>query len=94
MLLIIEIALMVVSWRRGWRWWALAPLTIALGIAASMGLMAGTSGLSISENEFALLLLPLDGVVCVTLILMATTKPRGPQGPPQPPMAAPDFKLP
>lgn len=94
MLLIIEIALVVASWRRGWRWWALAPHAVGISVAALTGAMVAMLGLNISDQEFALLLLPLEGTLLVALILMATTRPHGPQAPPNPPMATPDFKLP
>jgi hypothetical protein len=94
MMIIIELILTVISWHRGWRWWALLPLIIAFGIRVSMVLMVGMFAINISEDEFILLTLPLDGVVCIVLTILAVRKPRAVHSTPQLPAAAPEFKLP
>lgn len=41
MLIILEIIMTIIAWRRGWKWRALLPSAIILGSAFILGLLAG-----------------------------------------------------
>ena len=75
MLWILEIGLTVWAWKRGWRGWALLPLTIGLGASFLSGFYIGFSGGSEEnlENMMGLFLL-MDVAVIVSLVLMVIFK--------------------
>ena len=74
MVLIAEIILTVVAWRRGWRWRALLPT----GVCSLIGILAGLgTGGSPEALESALLpLLMIEGLAIIVLIVMAAHAPR------------------
>ncbi len=70
MLLIAEIILTVMAWRRGWKGWALAPMAGVLFVAFLLGSSVAASGGSMEDILGASLLLDLTGIG--TLIAMVT----------------------
>jgi len=66
MLIIVEIALTIWAWRRGWKAWALLPLGIALLIGFLIGFIMGAAVL----EEGWLLLLVIDVAAIGALIFM------------------------
>jgi uncharacterized membrane protein YfcA len=72
MLMILEIALTVSAWKRGWRGRALLPLAIGLFIAFFAGVLMGASG---AGDESLGFLIIVDIAVVVSLIVMVA-KPR------------------
>lgn len=65
MLLIIEIILTIFAWRKGWRWYSLIPMVVALifgfflgaGIAASGGNVDSITGLGVIIDILATIIL-------------------------------------
>ena len=74
-MLIIEIALTIAAWRKGWKAWALLPLGTVIGIAALIGVAVGASGGSIEQATPVLIGLDLIGMG--VLIGLATREPHG-----------------
>lgn len=67
MILLIEIALTVWAWRRGWKGWALLPVGIALGMGLMIGFACGAAGSNPGDLSFLIL---ADFAVIGVLILM------------------------
>jgi len=67
-LLILEIALTVVAWLRGWWWWALLPLGMGLATGFLVGLVVTMIGGSEALIDTVALL--IDVAVIVMLVLM------------------------
>jgi hypothetical protein len=86
---ILILTLIVIVWRRGWRWWALVPLLSYFAIAFLAGIVAGLLEVEISSAQTIVLLLPLTWAVYGVLMVMAIIRPRSPR-PPQ----MPEFRLP
>jgi hypothetical protein len=65
MLLIVEIILAIFAWRKGWRWYSLIPMVVALvfgfflgaGIAASGGNVDSIRGLGVIIDILATIIL-------------------------------------
>ena len=74
MLLIIEIALTVAAWRKGWRARALLPLGIGMLLAAFVALVAASAGVSPEVITGSLILFDLAAVA--VLIFMSAKAPR------------------
>ena len=75
MLLILEIALTVAAWRKGWRFRALVPLASAWVISFLMGASVGLAGGTI--DKLAPLLILLELTCTGVLIALASRSPRG-----------------
>ena len=76
MLLILEIILTIVSWRKGWRGWALLPAGIVGFIAFIIGAMAGAAGYSGTQvRGLTVAILPLD-LLCVGVLVWMASKGR------------------
>ena len=71
MLIIVEIALTIWAWWRGWKAWALLPLGIALLIGFLIGFIMGAAVL----EEGWLLLLVID-VAAIGALIFMIVKPR------------------
>ena len=72
MLLIIEIALSIWAWNRGWKWLALLPLGIGVGLGFLIGMAIGASG---GDAEDATWIILFDiGVVIASIIMIANPK--------------------
>jgi hypothetical protein len=79
-LLVLEIILTVVAWKRGWRWLALLPLGSGLLTAFALGFVMGALGAS--ENHIFVIGLACDLVAIVGLcILIATHRKPAPAMP-------------
>ena len=77
MLLIAEIILTIIAWRKGWKARALLPMTIALGFGIIIGLALAASDGSIED---AMPLCAVIELVCFSgLIYMAARKPKSAQ---------------
>ena len=74
MLLIIEIALTVSAWRKGWRARALLPLGIGMLLAAFVAMVAASAGVSPEAITGSLILFDLAAVL--VLIFMSAKAPR------------------
>ena len=66
MLLILEIALTIWAWRRGWKTWSLVPLGAAIGIA----FLLGFAGVALDEASLMWLLPDLAAII--SLIVMVS----------------------
>ena len=65
MLIILEIILTIVAWKRGWKALSLLPIGIAFGV----GLLAGLTG-NVTP-EFMQVAMFLDGIAIISLIVMS-----------------------
>jgi len=70
MLLIIEIILTIFVWRKGWRWWAIVPVGLALLIGLSIGFGIGISGGDTSTIGMSSILIDL-AAICALVIMLA-----------------------
>jgi len=71
-MLILEIILMIVAWRRGWRGWALLPMGIVYIMAFLIGVISGAAGFSDMEMQRLLIvILPFEFFGIGVLIWMA-----------------------
>jgi len=78
MLLILEIILTIVSWKKGWRGWALLPLGTVLFIGFMVGAMAGAAGYSeVQVRQLTVGLLPLELISIGVLAWMAAKGRKG-----------------
>ncbi|MFA5108984.1 MAG: hypothetical protein WC458_00335 [Patescibacteria group bacterium] len=66
MLLILQIILTVVAWKRGYKAWALIPIVVAVSVGLIIGANGGDPGSA----------LVLDIIVGVVLLLMIFLSPR------------------
>jgi hypothetical protein len=73
-MIFIEIILAWVAWRRGWRWWAVAPI----GVTAFFGLLLAVALQSTGGTlEGALPAVALGELACVgALVVMAVKPPK------------------
>ena len=76
MLLIIEIALVVAAWKKGWRWRAFWPFAVACIIIVVM--VAATGGNEASFSNLFPYFVALDVGIILALIPMAERGPRRP----------------
>lgn len=69
MLLILEIALTIAAWKRGWKGWAIVPLAVAVSLGYVIGMVIVAQGGSMED------IIPFtlvgDGVCIVSLIALA-----------------------
>ena len=76
MLLFIEIILTIVTWRKGWRGYALIPGISALLLGFIIGTILTSMGYSeIQIRQLKLILIPLD-FVCIGVLGWMATKSR------------------
>jgi uncharacterized membrane protein YfcA len=74
MLLILEIILTIVAWRKGWRWNSLIPVVSAMVIGFLFGIGIGLSGINVDDAKgFAII---IDILATVALIVMCIKKPK------------------
>jgi len=73
MLLILEIALTIAAWRRGWRFRALIPVASVMAISFFIGAAVGMAGGSVGSIAPLLLVLELIGIA--VLIALANRTP-------------------
>lgn len=74
MLLIIEIILTIVAWRKGWRYKSLIPMGSALVIGFLLGFGVGLSGGSLASVSG--LAITLDVLAVIALIVLCVVKPK------------------
>ncbi len=72
MLLIVEIALTIWAWNKGWRWYSLLPVGICLGIGFILGIGIGLNGGS--ANDIGGGVVVLDILAIIALIYMISKK--------------------
>ena len=61
MILILEVILTVVAWRRGWRGWALLPFAVVSILSLLIGVCGGFLDLTPKQEEmFPVVFLPLE----------------------------------
>ena len=75
-MLLIEVILTIVAWRKGWRWRVLVPWGVALGASLLLGMAVGASGGSVEDVSGLAVLLELGFVGW--LVAMAVRAPRVP----------------
>ena len=93
LMMIIQIILTVVAWKKGWGGKALLPMVIGLGLAFIIGISAGLAGGS--PRDIAAPLVLIDLGMLISLIVMVSRKPAKPEsvkGVGQP--AAPEIEVP
>lgn len=75
MLLIIEIALTIAAWKKGWKGWALLPGAVAFLMGFMVGAVMGAANIPMENMAVPFLLLE---VVCVLvpLIVLAVRAPK------------------
>jgi hypothetical protein len=74
MLIVIQIILTVVAWRRGWKVKALLPIGIGAVLAFGIGLPAALAG--IPKHDILMPLLLIDLGMFVSLVVMIFRKPK------------------
>jgi len=74
MLLVAEIILTIFAWKKGWRWWALVPVALALLIGLFMGMGVGASGGDVDSVRGISIV--LDVIAVIALIVMVTKGPK------------------
>ncbi len=71
-LLVLVVFLTIVAWRHGWKWKALLPVGICVGIGFLIGLGVGSSSGSVSDMGWVVI---LDIIAIIVLIVMCIKKP-------------------
>jgi len=74
MLLVAEIILTIFAWKKGWRWWALVPVALALLIGLFMGMGVGACGGDVDSVRGISIV--LDVLAIIALIVMVTKGPK------------------
>jgi hypothetical protein len=78
--LIIEIALAIAAWNRGWKGWALVPVALGWGAALVAGLMIGTVATTTEELEgMSLMVVVLIDIVEFGALIAMIVKERKPK---------------
>lgn len=76
MLLILEIALTISAWRKGWKAKALLPLPIAFGVLFLIGIAAAATGSPLSEGSMVVVGLLFDLASVGVLSYLAKVSPQ------------------
>jgi hypothetical protein len=71
MVLILEILLTVVCWRRGWKAWALTPLGVAFFTGFAIGVIAVMTGQESALDDLGGVFL-LGDLACVLILIVMT----------------------
>lgn len=69
-MLIVEIILTVLAWRRGWKWLALLPVGIALLIGFAIGFGIGLSGGDASSISGGTVVIDVLAIVALVIMLI------------------------
>jgi hypothetical protein len=72
MLLFIETMLTIIAWKRGWKWRAILPISIALVASFLTGFIMGAKGAQENDSPISMI---FDAVVILTLIVMIIKRP-------------------
>ena len=75
-MLIIEIILTIFVWRKGWKWWALLPVGLALLIGFCIGLGVGASGGSAADVGGGVILIDLAAIIALIVMLVKSPKAK------------------
>jgi zinc transporter ZupT len=70
MVMIIEIVLTIIAWRKGWKWWALVPLGLAVSIAFSVGFVIGLLGGSAGPVMPFFMLLDIGCLLALIILIV------------------------
>ena len=73
-LLLIQIVLTVIAWRKGWKWYSLIPLLGAIFIGLIIGISVGSNGGSV--NNVQGLTIFLDIVTTIILAILCVKSPN------------------
>ena len=79
-MLLVEIALTIWTWRRGWGAWALLPGAILFGASFLIGLAMGASGVQPEEMDLGAWI--IGDVLLVLVLIGMIAKGRKPAGSP------------
>jgi hypothetical protein len=72
LMMVVEVILTVVAWRKGWRGWALLPMGAIMLVGLVAGLVAGAVGATESQfSHVTVALFPLELVGVGVLVWMA-----------------------
>jgi peptidoglycan/LPS O-acetylase OafA/YrhL len=69
MLLLIEIVLIVIAWRKGWKAWALVPIAVAFCTGLICGVVCGLTGTDV--EQIMGICLVMEGFCIASLVVMA-----------------------
>ena len=72
MLMLIEVGLTIAAWKKGWRWFALIPLGVAVTIAFLTGFAIGMLG---GETQVAMPFFMLLDICCIVALIAMIAKP-------------------
>lgn len=86
--MIIEIVLTVVAWNKGWKWWALVPLGLAVSIAFSVGFVVGLFGGSAGPVMPFFMLLDIGCLLALIILIVLPPEREKEAMPEEPPMPA------
>ncbi len=75
-MLIAEIILTIIAWNRGWRWYSLLPVGIAVAIGLLIGFVIGLDGGSPEDAEWVI---TFDILAILVLLYMCFTKREFPK---------------
>lgn len=73
MILLLEIVLTIVAWRKGWRWKALRPVGVSAVVGLILGIALVSGGHTSMPDGAKIFGLLVDVVMVVWLIVMITT---------------------
>ncbi len=74
MILILQIALSVSAWKKGWRAWAMLPVGITAAVGFAVGIASGTQDVLSEYMPFVLL---FDIASVIILAIMCSHAPEG-----------------
>jgi hypothetical protein len=72
-MIIVEILLTIWAWNRGWKWYSLLPLGIAVFIGLIAGFSIGTSGGSTNDVGWVVV---FDVLATIALIIMISIRKK------------------
>lgn len=81
-MILLELILVIVTWRRGWRWWSLLPWACAYVLAFSIGFAMGAAGVR-GQEAYLVLGGVLEIFLIIALIVMAVIGRKKNLPPPQ-----------
>lgn len=76
MLLLLEIVLTIVTWFRGWKWYALIPILSVLVIGLTMGFIFGVLGYDVIEISNQKWVNVFDILAVAALAVMIVNPPK------------------
>lgn len=73
-MLILEIILTIIAWRKGWKWLSLVPMAMPIIIGFFTGVGIGLSGGSVDEIPGFMII--FDIIAVIALIIMCFKSPK------------------